>query len=118
MKKKDCIVIGILLIICAVGYFLYSTLTQGEKEYAVVYYHNEEIDELDLSIDDIYTYEGDYGSFSLEVKNQEYHATNVDCPNHDCENVGWVKKGSTVSIICVPNDIYVQQVNIDTGEVD
>ena len=35
MKKKDYIVIGILLVICAIGYIFYSSMIQGEKEYAV-----------------------------------------------------------------------------------
>ena len=43
------------------------------------------------------------------MKDGQYHAVNVDCPNHDCEKVGWVKKGSSKQIVCVPNDIYVIQ---------
>lgn len=117
MKKKDIIVIGILLVVLAVGYFFYS-LTQGEKEYAVVYYHNEEIGRFEVDVDATYTYEGDYGSFSVEVKDGKYHAVNVDCPNHDCENVGWVAEGSSISIVCVPNQIYVQQENVSVDGVD
>lgn len=117
MKKKDIIVILILLVILGVGYFIYSSF-QGEKEYATVYYQNKEIDQIDLSIDKIYTYKGDYGSFSIEVVDHKYHAVNVECPNHDCEKVGWVEKGSNVSIICVPNNIYVQQKNVKNVNVD
>lgn len=118
MKKKDYIIIGILLVLCVIGYFIYSSMMGGEKQYAVVYHNNKEIDRIDINIDHIYTYEGDYGSFSIEVKNQQYHAVNVECPNHDCEKVGWVKKDSPVSIICVPNMITVQQENINIDGVD
>lgn len=116
MKKKDFIIIAILLIIIGVGYFIYSSFISAGS-YAIVYYNNKEIDRVDLSVDNIYTYSGDYGSFSLEVKDHKYHAVNVECPNHDCEKVGWVEEGSSVSIICVPNNIYVQQ-EITNTQVD
>lgn len=117
MKKKDIIVILILLIVLGAGYFIYSSF-QGEKDLAIVYYQNKEIDQIDLNIDKTYTYKGDYGSFSIEVKDHKYHAVHVDCPNHDCEKVGWVEKGSSVSIICVPNNIYVQQENVKNNNID
>ena len=108
MKKKDWIVIIVLLFVFGFALLFYHMMS-GDKEEAVVYYHNEVIDRIDLSYDHVYTYQGDYGSFSLEVKNERYHAIHVDCPNHDCEKVGWVKKGSSRQIICLPNQIYVIQ---------
>jgi len=117
MKKKDFMIIAILLVIVGAGYFIYSML-QTDKDYAIVYYQNKEIDQIDLNIDKVYTYEGSYGHFSIEVKDHKYHATNVECPNHDCEKVGWVDQGSSVSIICVPNEIYVQQENAKNINVD
>ena len=47
------------------------------------------------------------------MQDHQYRAVNVDCPNHDCEKVGWVKEGSSKSIICVPNQIYVVQANVE-----
>lgn len=117
MKKKDYIIVFILLVICGIGYLFYSMMNE-EKDYAIVYHNNKEVDRIDLSINDIYTYEGDYGSFSIEVKDFQYHAVHVECPNHDCEKVGWVKKDSPISIICVPNMITVQQENINIDGID
>lgn len=108
MKKKDLIVIIGLCIILLLGYFIFQ-MTQGNKEIVQVYYQKELIQEIDISIDHIYTFEGSYGHFSLEVKDHQYHAVNVECPNHDCEKMGWVKEGSSKEIICVPNEIYVVQ---------
>jgi hypothetical protein len=110
MKKKDLIVIVGLLVMIGIGYFIYSLLFTTDN-YTYVYYKNEQIDKIDLNKNKTYTYTGDYGSFSLEVKDHRYHAVNVECPNHDCEKVGWVDEGSSTSIICVPNSIYVQQTN-------
>lgn len=116
MKKKDFIVIGILLVICALGYFI-MTMMQGEQEVAQIYYKNEVVETVDININKTYTIKGSYGSFSLEVKDGQYHATNVECPNHDCEKMGWVSIGSSKQIVCVPNEIYVIQSNaVDSVE--
>ena len=58
---------------------------QGKKDVVEVYYKDELIEKIDISVDKTYTFKGSYGKFSLEVKNHEYHAVNVECPNHDCE---------------------------------
>lgn len=108
MKKKDIVVIVVLLVVIGVGYLVFSMM-QGKKDVVEVYYKDELIEKIDISVDKTYTFKGSYGKFSLEVKNHEYHAVNVECPNHDCEKMGWVKEGSSKSIICVPNEIYVIQ---------
>ena len=108
MKKKDIILIIGLLVVIGIGYFIFEMM-QGEKDVIEIYYHNEVIEKIDISIDKTYTFDGDYGKISLEVKDKKYHAVNVECPNHDCEKVGWVSEGSSRSIVCIPNDIYVIQ---------
>lgn len=108
MKKKDWIVIIGLCIFIAVGYFIFQ-MTQGQKDTVEVYYQKELIETIDISVDKTYTFKGSYGEFHLEVEDHQYHAVNVDCPNHDCEKVGWVKEGSAKTITCLPNEIYVIQ---------
>lgn len=108
MKKKDFIVIVLLCLMIGVGYFIFQMM-QGEKDTVEVYYKNELVQRIDISVDKIYTFEGSYGKFNLEVKDRQYHAVDVECPNHDCEKMGWMKEGSSKSIICVPNEIYVIQ---------
>lgn len=108
MKKKDIIFICMLFIVLVIGYLIF-TMTQPKKEVIEVYYHNQVIDTIDITKDKTYTYQGDYGKFHLEVKDGRYHAISVECPNHDCEKIGWVQEGSSQSIICVPNQIYVMQ---------
>lgn len=112
MKKKDIILIIVLCIVLGVGYLVFE-MFQGKKDTVEVRYKNEVIDVIDISVDKTYTYDGSYGKFSLEVKDHQYHAVNVECPNHDCEKMGWVKEGSSKSIVCVPNEIYVIQVGTE-----
>ena len=108
MKKKDWIVIVGLCVILTIGYGIYR-MTQGEKDIIEIYYKNQVVETIDIHKNKTYTLQGSYGSFSLEVKDGQYRATHVDCPNHDCEKVCWVKQGSAKQIVCVPNEIYVVQ---------
>ncbi|MEG0365281.1 MAG: NusG domain II-containing protein [Coprobacillus sp.] len=108
MKKKDIIVILVLCAILGIGYFVFD-MFQGKKETVNVYYKNEKVDTIDITKDETYTYKGSYGKFTIEVKEKKYHAVNVECPNHDCEKIGWVKDGSSLSIVCAPNEMYVIQ---------
>lgn len=108
MKKKDVIIIVVLCIVIGLGYFVYQAM-QGDKSNIEVYYEKNLIATVDISIDKTYTYEGSYGVFHLEVKDRQYRAIDVECPNHDCEKIGWVKEGSSTSIVCLPNAIYVIQ---------
>ena len=108
MKKKDIYVIVSCLLIVGLMYGLWM-LFSSEKDMVYVYYQNEEVLHFDLQKDAVYEIEGSYGMFHIEVKDGAYHAVNVDCPNHDCEKVGWVKKNEATPIICVPNEIFVVQ---------
>lgn len=108
MKKKDLIFIICLCVVLGIGYIVFE-FTQGKKDTVEVHYQNDIIETIDISVDKTYTFEGTYGKFSLEVKDRKYHAVNVECPNHDCEKIGWVKEGSSKPITCVPNEIFVIQ---------
>ena len=105
MKKKDIIVIVVLLVVIGVGYLVFSMM-QGKKDVVEVYYKDELIEKIDISVDKTYTFKGSYGKFSLEVKNHEYHAVNVECPNHDCEKMGWISTAGN-AIVCMPNRLLV-----------
>ncbi len=112
MTKKDVkFIVGlcVISIIVVFGYFLYSLHNYQNHTNVNVYYHNELIEHFDLSKDATYKVEGDVGNMTIEVKDNAYRVINVDCPNHQCEQVGWVKKGSLNTILCVPNDIYIIQ---------
>jgi len=112
VKKKDIIVIVVLCVIIGIGYVIFQML-QGEKDLIAVHYQDQVIQTIDISVNETYEFDGSYGKFYLEVKDGKYHATHVDCPNHDCEKVGWVEKGSTTPITCVPNEIYVVQIGME-----
>ncbi len=112
MTKKDVKFIARLLVVSfvlLVGYMMFSKSRANQIEKAFVYHNNELVMEFEIDKDGIYELMGDYGIMHIEVKDKKYRVYDVECPNHDCERLGWVSKGSTTTILCVPNDVFIRQ---------
>lgn len=116
MNKKEVKFIGILflvlLLLCGgiYGYRFYKIQKEkSEITYIKVQHRNDVVAEIDISVDGIYEFTGDYGVLYLEVRDERYHVFDVECPNHDCEGFGWVKKDSITTISCLPNSIFIYQ---------
>lgn len=112
MTKKDIKFIIGLCIVSAIlfgGFQMFTQMRAKHIEKAYVYHNNEKVLEFDIDKDATYELTGDYGIMHIEVKDSKYRVYEVECPNHDCERVGWVPKGSTTTILCVPNDVFIRQ---------
>ncbi len=112
MSKKDMKFIGIVLAVAAIigVIVLVVKLTSGPKELGTVQRGNEVILTFDINKDDIYEFEGDYGTMHLEVKDRQFRVVDVDCPNHLCEQMGWANADSLIPIVCMPNGIMISAV--------
>lgn len=113
MKKKDLyVIIGILTaaIILFGGIWIYQNKIQKKTEMAQVLYNgNAVMLEFDINEDAVYHLRGDYGKFDVEVKDGKFRMTNVECPNHNCEGMGWQPdENFYLPIICIPNNVVVQ----------
>lgn len=108
MNKKDKIFILGCLIFALVGYGIYYVINHNFKgDIGIVEYRNKKILEFDLNKNDIYEFKGTEGIVHLEVKDGEFRVFDVDCPNHDCEYMGWMNKDSLFPIVCLPNEIII-----------
>lgn len=131
MKKKELYIIiiiaivSIVSIICMTMYHKKNIINRAEKEtyeenqgeekpqgkpkgyWVGIVYHDTVIKWFDSGIDAKYTVSGDVGKITVEVKNGKWHVCNVDCPNHNCERMGWADKESFFPIQCIPNGIYI-----------
>lgn len=107
MKKKELYVLIIIVVLCFAGMgFIY--LNNQNKTYGTVYYGDGTVVlKFDINEDAYYTIKGDYGEFHLEVKDGKWRAHDVDCPNGDCEKMGWSSKELYLPIVCLPNRIWV-----------
>lgn len=108
MKKEHkylALLFLIVLIFCGI---FYGSIRNKEQEYAVVEYQKEELLRFDIKKDAVYQVEGAVGIMNIEVKNGRFHVYDVDCPNHDCEKMGWIDTESIIPmIVCLPNEIVI-----------
>ncbi|HOO68250.1 MAG TPA: NusG domain II-containing protein [Bacilli bacterium] len=105
MNKSDKILIIILVIILLVV-FLLKIIFKTDSTYANVYYENNIIKTIDLTIDATYTVEGYNGDVVIEVLDNKIRVTEENSPLHICSKQGWVSDGTP--IICLPNKIIIK----------
>ena len=127
MKKSDMILIGVLLLMALISFFVFREITNDTAEVdgtAIVYYNNDKILEINLedgtyvivdssriiSVDlenKLYHVEGSnpYGVL-IEYKNNKVRVIDEESPKHICQTQGW--SNSPLSpITCLPNNIII-----------
>ena len=127
MKKKEYIALGVIAIISIVLILVFKFIPaiinrtdnslngapndQAKGEWIVVVYRGEIIQWFDSGVDATYTVKGNVGDLTIEVKDGKWHVSKVDCPNHNCEKMGWADVDSILPIQCIPNGIYIVSAN-------
>lgn len=113
MNKNDIkLIITILVIASFVFFFLF--INKKEVKKAIVYYENNAVLTIDLSLDCEYNVEGYNGNVKIVVKDNKIRVSEENSPLHICSNQGWISK-SYESIICLPNKIVIK---FDDSELD
>lgn len=111
MKKKEIgIIVGLFILVVA-GFLVTNLMKQqvNTEDIVVVKLNNEVIFEFDITKDGDYEVQGMISPVYIEVKDEMYHVHDVDCPDHNCEKQGWIRKGDPTPIICLPNQIVIEQ---------
>ena len=103
MNKNDIKLIIAILIIITIFFIIYY-LNFKKANLAYVYYENNLILTIDLSIDDVF-----------EVLNNQIRVIEENSPRHLCSKQGFISNTGQ-SIICLPNKIIIELPNneIDT----
>ena len=114
MNKKDFIVIGIILFLSIAGVIFLNLTANSNDLMAKVYYENDLLIEIDLSINDTYIVEGKLGEVVIEVKDNKIAVIKETSPNHICSKQGFVSSSLT-PIICLPNKIIINLVSNETN---
>ena len=107
MKKREILLIAAIVAISLVALLVYNSFNSSKSIGKIIDADGNTVLTFDINEDGYYTVEGDYGSFNLEVKDRKWRAVDVECPNHDCENMGWSSRDIYVPIICLPNRLWV-----------
>jgi hypothetical protein len=110
MKKKELLIVICLLALFA-AFFLFRFLGNRNAEMVLI----KDLDtgkvvlKVPLDEEGYYTLDGKYGKFNIEVKDSRVRAIDVECPNHNCEMMGYISRDvlGTNAIICIPNGFEV-----------
>lgn len=106
MKKKDLILIGLVLAAAAAGFlFMYSSKKDGEK--AVVTVNGKEVWSGSLSEDAVYTVKSKNGTNVVRIQHKKVSVTKADCRDQICRRHKAIDKtGET--IVCLPHKVVVE----------
>ena len=107
MKKREILIIAGLFFLALTAIIFFHFLNEDNRQVLVVNKEHEVVLSFDPKEDAYYTLSGAYGEFHIEVKDGRWRATQVDCPNHNCEKMGWSSYAMYVPIICLPNELWV-----------
>lgn len=107
MKKKEIVIVVIALFIAGISYLTISFFNSNKTNCTAKNARGDVLLEFDINKDEYYTLDGEYGIFHIEVKDGKCRAINVECPNHNCEGVGWISPNNPLPIVCIPNNIVI-----------
>ncbi len=103
MKKRDFIVIGIILAVIAVLFVVFDALKK-DGAYVVVRINGEIIAKYDLLEDGEYELNG--GTNVLKIEQGKAYLVSANCPDHLCVKQGKIDQ-SGETITCLPNKLTV-----------
>ena len=114
MKKKDLVVIGVILAVILV-LFAVMQLFKKEGDYVVVRIDGKEVAKYSLQIDGEYQLNG--GTNVLKIQGGMAYLTYADCPDHLCVNQGKIhQNGQTIT--CLPNRVTITVISIQGNDVE
>jgi hypothetical protein len=108
MNKSDIKLLIILIIIIITSITLIKILENNNSKTAKVYYENDLILTIDLSINELQEYivKGYNGDVIIETKKDMIRVKEEISPLNICSHQGWVKSTYEV-IVCLPNKLVI-----------
>ncbi len=114
LKKSDIIIITVAIIIAAV-FFALPLLNNGDDKKVCVTLSDGTNEYLDLSDDNEYIYESDFGTNIVKIEGCAVSVSYSDCKNQICVNHGPISEiGDT--ICCLPHRFAVTIVGDGNGK--
>lgn len=115
MKKNDWILFGSIILLSLIlggGIFLYKGNDQGNTVQITVagqVYKTVPLNENQ----EILIESEDGGKNLLIIEDGKIYIKEANCPNHQC-----IKQGKTAQIVCLPNKVIVEIINIEGESFD
>ena len=119
MNKSDLKLIGIVLVIAIMILFMIALSNDKNNKKAIVYYDNEIVKEIDLTIKEKkeYTVEGYNGDVKIVAEDGKIKVDTEKSPLHLCSKQGFIDK-TYESIVCLPNKIIIKIVSDTNDDYD
>ena len=111
-KKTDLIIVFILVLIAAAGFFAFRFFGSGEGTTVRISVDGEVFGEFPLASDRIIDIPGRIGTLKLSIQNGRADMIYADCPNQICVKHSEINaKGET--IVCLPNRVIAEVIGGD-----
>ena len=110
MNKSDWkLVISLVLVIIISFTLLFLFKNSNTPKKALVYYEDELVLEIDLSLKGEHEYHvsGYNGDILIKTNDNKIKVEEENSPNHICSKQGYISR-SYESIVCLPNEIVIQ----------
>ena len=120
MKKKDFILIFIILLIVVVSFGTNHFTNAKSGKQIEIYVDNELYKTYDIDDEDEIKIESEEGYNVVKIHNHGAQITEASCPDKVCIHEGFITKPSE-SIVCLPNKVHIKIITDDTnnyGEED
>ena len=120
MKKKDFILIFIILLIVVVSFGINHFTNAKSGKQIEIYVDNELYKTYDIDDEDEIKIESEEGYNVVKIHNHGAQITEASCLDKVCIHEGFITKPSE-SIVCLPNKVHIKIITDDTnnyGEED
>lgn len=120
MKKKDFILIFVILLIAVVSFGINHFTNAKSGKQIEIYVDNELYKTYDIDDEDEIKIESEEGYNVVKIHNHGAQITEASCPDKVCIHEGFITKPSE-SIVCLPNKVHIKIITDDTnnyGEED
>ena len=114
MKKKDLILIGIILAVVLIS-FLVTSLVKKDGAYVIVRIDGKQVARYELTVNGEYELNG--GTNLLRIEDGVAYLVDANCPDRLCVNQGKIDQ-SGETITCLPNRLTITVYGAENDEVD
>ena len=117
MKKKDFILIFIILIVIAVTFGINQLINAKDGEKIEIYVDNKLYKTYDIDDEDEIKIESNEGYNVITIHDHGVEIDEASCPDKVCVHEGFITKPSE-SIVCLPNKVHIKIVSNQDYEED
>lgn len=115
MKRKDFILIGIILFIMAIGFGANYMLNNNEAVKIEIYVDNKLYKTYSINSNEEINIETENGYNIVKIHDHGVEITEASCPDKVCIHSGFITKPSE-SIVCLPNKINIKIIGLNEKE--